>query len=88
MVGYLPNYRIGIYNESPELEEPFHTVEEAIDYYRNELPDHTEACGNDLWIGVEKVDIDDGYVRVIEVIRKPQYRFYIGDDGIYAKPIA
>lgn len=88
MIGYLPNYYIGVYDESPDPENPFSTVEEAIDYYRNEYPDHTKVCGNDRWIGVEKVDIDDGYVQVLEVVRKPQYRFWCRDDGsIYAELI-
>lgn len=88
MIGYLPNHYFGVCNEAAEVEEPFRTVEEAVEYYKNEYPEYTKICGDDSWIGVEKVDIDDGYVRVLDTVRKPKYRFYEGDDGgVYRKPV-
>ena len=85
MIGYLPNHYFGIYNDAAEVEEPFHTVEEAVEYYKNKYPEYTEICGDDSWIGVDKVDIDDGYVRILNTVRRPRYRFWLGDnDDVYA----
>ena len=76
MIGYLPTSYIGVFEESPEPDVPFSTVDEAINYYRRMYPEFTDIVGNDLWIGVDKVDIDDGFVTIIKTVRKPKYRFW------------
>lgn len=81
MIGYLPKYYIGFYNEAPEPDVPFSTVDEAIEYYRRMYPEFTDITGNDLWVGVDKVDIDDGFVTIIETVREPKYRFWVDDDA-------